>query len=230
MEGERRTMSLAGGVAGRGWLHASGTHIDAHEFADIIVKERLGGALSPADTDALAEYVARAIPKLQSPKVDAALVTQGKSIFANKCAGCHSGDKMTSGNPDSANEWLGGLAAGPMLYDVGTVSDDSHVILGTFFESILPPLEGKLFHELRGDRDLGPDDFVQQTLDFRPRPVRKASEFKAPSLVNVWNNVVFFHDGRFDKLDDVVGYLNKQLTLNMTADDQKAVIEYLRTL
>lgn len=230
MEGERRTMSLVGGVAGRGWLHASGTHVDAHEFADIIVKERLGGSLSAEDTNALAEYVARGIPRLQSPKVDAPLAAKGKTVFQQKCSGCHMGEAFTSGNPDPNNEWGGGLASGPTLYDVGTVTDDAHVILGTFFESILPPLEGQLFKELRGDRDLGPDDFVQQTLDFRPRPERKGNEFKAPALTNVWDNVVFFHDGRYDKMEDVVKYFNTKLNLNMTDDDQKAVIEYLKTL
>jgi YVTN family beta-propeller protein len=230
MEGERRTMSLYGGVAGRGWLHASGTHIDAHEFADIIVTERLGGSLSPEDTDALAEYVSRGIPKLQSPKVDAALAEKGKAVFAGKCSGCHAGDAMSSGNPDPGNSWGGGLESGPSLYDVGTATDDAHVILGPFFESLMPPLEAQLFKELRGDRDLGPDDFVQQTLDFRARPPRKAGELKAPSLINVWDNVLFFHDGRFEKMEDAVGYLNKTLQLGMSEDDTKAVVEYLKTL
>jgi YVTN family beta-propeller protein len=230
MEGERRTISLFGGVAGRGWLHASGTHIDAHEFAEIIVKERLGGSLSPEDTDALAEYLSRGIPRLQGPKVDAALAGKGKAVFASKCAGCHAGEAMTSGNPDATNPWGGGLESGPGLYDVGTATEDAQVILGTFFESLMPPLERQLFKELRGDRALGPDDFVQQTLDFRARPPRKAGELKAPSLVNVWDNAVFFHDGRFDKMEDAVGYLNKTLQLGMSADDSRAVVEYLKTL
>ena len=230
MEGERRTMSLRGGVAGRGWLHAMGTHKDASEFAGIIVKERLGGDLSEADTRALARWIAFGIPKLQHPVVDDALAAKGEAVFQKACSGCHSGEAMTSGDPDPANELGGGKDSGPRLYDVGTKSDDAHVLVGPFFESLFPPLEAQIFHELRGDRDLGPDDFVQQTFDFRPRPPRKAAEFKAPSLVNVWDSALFFHDGRYDDLGAAVDHLDDALSLGLSADDRRAVLEYLRTL
>ena len=230
MEGERRTMSLYGGVAGRGWLHAMGTHRDAHEFADTIVRERLGGALSPKDTDALAQYLAFGIPRLQTPVVDETLAAAGAQVFADKCASCHAGDALTSGRPDPDSDLGGGLESGPTLHDVGTFSKDSHILLGSFFESLFPPLDGMVLAEMRGDRDLGQGDFLQQTLDFRPRPARKASEFKAPSLVNVWDNVVYFHDGRFDDLADVIDHLDETLRLSLGADDKQAVLEYLRTL
>ncbi len=207
-----------------------GTHSDAEEFASIIVKERLGGDLSPEDTRALAFWVAKGIPKLQSPKVDNALAEQGKAVFGAKCQSCHQGEQMTSGHPDENSELGGGSKEGPYLYDVGTFSDDSHVILGTFFESLFPPLEAQLFKALRGDRDLGPDDFVQLTLDFRARPPRKANEMKAPSLVNVWEQAVFFHDGRYDNLEDVIDHLDKNLALELSGSDKTAVVEYLKTL
>lgn len=230
MEGERRTMSLRGGVAGRGWLHAMGTHIDASEFASIIVKERLGGDLSAADTDALASWIAFGIPKLQPPQTDETLVAQGAEVFAKKCASCHQGEEHTSGQPDSGNPYGGGVEEGPYLYDVGTYSEDSHVILGTFFESLFPPLEAQLFKALRGDRDLGSEDFVQQTLDFRARPSRKATEYKAPSLTNVWDHSIFFHDGRYDNLGDVIDHLDENLSLDLSDGDKTAVLEYLKTL
>ena len=230
MEGERRTMSLRGGVAGRGWLHAMGTHADAREFVDTIVRERLGGDLAASDSAALARYVAFGIPRLQSPRVDATLAAAGEKVFAAKCAGCHQGAQRTSGNPDASSPLGGGAASGPVLYDVGTATEDAHVILGTFFESLFPPLEAKLFKELRGDRDLGPGDFAQMTLDFRARPVRKRTEFKAPSLVDVWDNAIFFHDGRYDSLDGVVKHLDEALGLGLSSGDRGAVVEYLRTL
>jgi mono/diheme cytochrome c family protein len=230
MEGERRTTSLRGGVAGRGWLHASGTHVDAAEFADVIVRERLGGDLDDADQDALAQYIARGIPKLQGPRVNAALAGRGKSIFQQKCASCHSGEKLSSGNPDPASPYGGGIAKGPSLYDIGTAVDDAHALFGTFFESILPPLDAQLFKELRGDRDLGPDDFVQKTLDFRARPARARGQLKAPSLDNVWDNVVFFHHAQTASIEEAVHYLNQTLMLGMTDADELAVIEYLKTL
>ncbi|MBK8258277.1 MAG: hypothetical protein IPK82_37115 [Polyangiaceae bacterium] len=230
MEGERRTTSLYGGVAGRGWLHAQGTHHDVTEFATVVVTERLGGNLSPDDTDALAQWVAFGIPKIQTPTVDETLAEQGKGVFEQKCAGCHMGEKFTSGNPDPDNEFGGGKESGPIFYNVGTLSENSHVLIGTFFESLFPPLESQLLKELRGDRDLGDSDFVQETLDFRPRPNRKAVDLKAPALVNVWDNAVFFHDGRYDNLNDVIKHLNDNLSLDLSAADQKAVIEYVKTL
>ncbi|MEP7120989.1 MAG: hypothetical protein ABJE95_08775 [Byssovorax sp.] len=230
MEGERRTISLAGGVAGRGWLHASATHVDASEFSSTIVTERLGGHLTPEDTKAMSKFISFGIPRLQGPRVDEALAATGKAVFQKSCSGCHAGEKMTSGNPDPKNEWGGGIASGPTLFDVGTRTDNASAILGTFFESLFPPLESKLLKTLRGDRDLGPGDFVQETLDFRQRPARKAGALKAPSLVNAWDNVVFFHDGRFDKIEDAVHYLNDHLDLGLSATDEHAVVEYLRTL
>ena len=186
---------------------------------DTIVRERLGGISAASDSAALARYVAFGIPRLQSPRVDTALAAQGQKVFAAKCAGCHQGMQMTSGNPDASSPLGGGAASGPMLYDVGTATDDAHVILGTFFESLFPPLEAKLFKALRGDRDLGPGDFVQTTLDFRPRPARERSEFKAPSLVGVWDNAIFFHDGRYDSLDGAVQHLDETLSLGLSKED-----------
>jgi cytochrome c peroxidase len=107
------------------------------------------------------------------------------------------------------------MESGPILFDIGTATDDAHVMIGTFFESLLPDTEARLFRELRGDRDLGEGDWVQTVLDFRQRPSRARGQFKAPSLVNVWENAVFFHDGRFDSLDEVVGFFDGYLSLGL---------------
>jgi len=230
VEGERRTMSLRGGTAGRGWLHASATHQSVMDFSTTIVEQRLGGVPDAMTSETLAKYVAFGIPKLQGPTVNETLAAQGEKIFAMRCAGCHQGPTFDSGQTDPNHPYGGGLDSGPVLYDVGTKTDAAGMLFGTFFESIFPPAQAEFLALVRGDRDLGAADPLQGILDFRPRPERKAGQFKAPSLVNVWDNVVFFHDGRFDKLDQVVDYLNKQLNLTMSADDQKAVIEYLKTL
>lgn len=230
MEGERRTMSLRGGVAGRGWLHSSATHIDAAEFAEIIVKERLGGNLSKPDIAALAKYVAVGIPKLQGPPVDDALAQRGQALFVQKCSGCHSGAQLTSGKPAPSDPLGGGDTSGPILFDIGTATDNAFVSLPKFVERTLPPLEKELVSKLRGDRDLGTGDRVQEILDFRARPDRKRGQLKAPSLTNTWDNVLYFHDGRFETLDEVLGYLNDKLGLGLSKDDQRAVIEYLKTL
>lgn len=229
MEGERRTMSLRGGVAGRGWLHASGTHRDIREFVDVVVAERLGGELREDELDALARYVAHGIPRLQPPVVDAALAARGGRLFEDYCSECHAGEERTSGNPDPSSPWGGGLDS-PELHDVGTASDDARVVLGTFFESLLSAEEAELLSALRGDRDLGGEDPVQSMLGFRPRPARARGMLKAPSLTNAWDGVVFFHDGRFTELSDAVHYLNISQGLALGADDERALVEFLRTL
>ncbi len=48
--------------------------------------------------------------------------------------------------------------------------------------------------------------------------------------MNVWDNALFFHDGRYDTLADAVGHIDAALMLGLSADDKKAVLEYLRTL
>ena len=230
MEGERRTMSLAGGVAGRGWLHASGTHRDAAEFVEIIVQERLFGELSEEDYAAMAEYVAFGIPKLQAPPTDESLVARGEELFQAKCASCHFGERMTSAMPDPEDPLGGGMESGPLIFDVGTQTDSASALLGTFFEALLPAEDAALLDAIRGDRELGANDWVQEALDFRPRPDRAAGEFKAPTLANVWHNVLFFHDGRYDELDEVVEHFNQQLGLGLSGDDREAIVEYLKTL
>ena len=67
-------------------------------------------------------------------------------------------------------------------------------------------------------------------LGFRPRPARARGMLKAPSLTNAWDGVVFFHDGRFTELSDAVHYLNTSQGLALSADDERALVEFLRTL
>lgn len=229
MEGERRTMSLLGGVAGRGWLHSTATHIDAHEFADIIVKERLGGDLSAEDVDALASYVAHGIPRLQVPAVDETLASRGGELFQQHCTSCHTGEKLTSGMP-VAGDYGGGDPAGPGLFDVGTATDAAYVTMPQFFESLFPPTEANILTLVRGDRDLGEGDELQMLLDFRQRPNRARGFFKATALVDVWENAVFFHDGRYDDLHDVVRHFDEHLSLGLSDADVEALVEHLKTL
>ena len=205
MEGERRTVSLAGGVAGRGWLHQSATHRNALEFSKIIVKERLGGTgLSDEDADALARFIAFGIPRSQSPVVDASLASAGQAVFAQHCTSCHQGAALTSGSPDPSDAYGGGGANEPMLLDVGDATDSAGAILGPAYTAMFPPVGAKLFAELRGDRALGDGDPVQQLLGFRARPNRARGQLKAPSLVGVWDRVLFFHDGHQSDLDAAV--------------------------
>jgi YVTN family beta-propeller protein len=231
MEGERRTMSLYGGVAGRGWLHQSGTHTDALEFAEIIVPERLGGSgLNHDDYTALAEYLSRHIPTLQGPKVDAVRAARGQVLFQQACASCHAGPSYSGGMPDPENKWGGGGTNAPILVDVGTTTSNARVLIPSFFTQRLPSPAREIYDLLRGDRDLGSTDPVQEILGFRPRPDRKRNEIRPPSLNGVWDYTVFFHDGRYEKLEDVMEHLNQNLGLGLSKDDLADVTEYVKTL
>ena len=230
MEGERRTLGLWGGVGTRGWLHASATHRSAVDFATSIVKERLGGSgLDDGDVAALSSYLARGIPIVQRPATDAALVARGKTLFDAHCLGCHAGPDGGGGNADAADPYGGGAAGGPSLANVGSATDWAHVTLGEAYTHLFPPTARDVLNLLRGDRDLGDGDAVQQTLMFDPRPNRQRGSFKPATLVDVWENGVFLHDARFTSLDDVVAYFDTQLGLGLGADDQRALVEYLKS-
>jgi DNA-binding beta-propeller fold protein YncE len=231
MEGERRTLSLHGGVAGRGWLHQSGTHKDILEFVEIVVPERLGGSgLSPQDYNSLARYVGWHIPKLQAPAVDPAQAARGSQLFSKNCSGCHTGPTLTGGQPDSTDPWLGGSKAGPILTDIGTATSSAGVLIPSFFTSRLPAPANELYELLRGDRTLGSTDPAQEILGFRARPDRKRGDIRPPALTNVWDYSAFFHDGRYSKLEEVIDYLNSTLGLSLSEPDKHDLIAFLRTL
>ncbi len=230
-EGERRTLHLRGGVAGRGWLHQMGTHRDILEFVKTVVPERLRGTgLSESDYQALAEYVAFHIPKLQSPPTDPDKVMRGQALFQRNCVGCHSGDKATGGEVDPTDPFGGGMTTGPQLYDVGTTTRNAFVAIPSFFTSRLPPPASTLYELIRGDRALGDADPVQMTLGFRARPNRSANRFRPPSLVNVWDYSVFFHSGAEPTLRGAVVFLNSQLSLALSDPQIDDLVEYLKTL
>ena len=230
MEGERRTIGLWGGIGARGWLHASGTHRSAVDFATAIVKERLGGSgLDDGDVHALSEYLARGIVTLQRPATDPTRVARGKKLFDADCAGCHRGADGGSGNVDASDPYGGGVGSGPSLFDVGSASDWAHVTLGQAYTHLFPPTARQVLDLLRGDRDLGASDAVQQTLAFDPRPDRKRGQLKAATLVDTWEQTFYFHDARFTSLDEVVSYFNDRLALSLDAAAQADLVEYLKT-
>ena len=224
MEGPRRTMSLRGGVADRGWLHSSATHTNAREFVETIVPERLGGKLNEEDTAAMAAYLERGVAKLQSPRVDPVLAGRGQELFAANCASCHRGAASTSGVKADGT---------PRLYDIGTVNTDHGVSAGRFANKLVglaDPKSQEIAESLVGDRALGGDDAVQKLLDYRPRPVRSAGQFKAPSLVNAFDNAVFLHDASVGTLREAIQHVSDKLGLSFNHGDIDALEAYVKTL
>ena len=232
VEGERRSNSLRGGTAGRGWLHYSATHANIDDFLKVVLPERLGGAgLDEADAEALSTYIAYGIPTIQGPAVDAELALQGQELFNAQCATCHQGDTYSSGNPESSEPYGGSFKTTPaILFDIGTGEESSGVILGAPFAAIFPEPAGSLLTLLGGDRALGEGDLVERILKFDPRPTRPAGQFKAPSLVNVWDEALLLHNGRFTNLEDLIRYKRDQLSLSFSDEEITALIEYLKTI
>jgi hypothetical protein len=231
MEGERRTIGLWGGTRSRGWLHASATHGSSYDFATTIVHDRFGGTgLTPEDADALASYVADGIPVLQTPPVDPVLAATGKTLFQQSCSMCHGANDEGSGRPAAGSPYGNGDPNGPGLYDVGSATAWAGVTLGTPYTNLFAPATKTVLVDLRGDRELGPNDPVEQTLAFTPRPERARGAFKAGQLTNVWENAVFFHDGRVASLVDAVRDIAPRVGVTLSDDDVTALVAYLTTL
>jgi DNA-binding beta-propeller fold protein YncE len=231
IDGERRTTSLRGGVGGRGWLKAKATNRNAREVADGLSRELLGGSgLSDADLDALGSYVAWGIPRLQAPVTDAGLAGQGAELFNQYCTACHM-DAFTELGRRAELPEFGGAGTDAILWDVGTRTDYAGASMGKAHQDLFArvPVFGEIFVAVVGDRAFRPDDVVFTKLHARPRPVRSAEEFKAPSLVNVWDNALFFHDGRFHELRQAVEYMSDVNAFDLDEQQISAVVEYLRT-
>lgn len=230
IDGERRTLSLRGGVGGRGWLKAKATNRDAREIADQFSRQLLGGTgLSDTDLDALATYLAWGIPRLQAPPTDPQRVAQGATLFAEHCTSCHMDAATELARRDELPPFGG--APAPQLYDVGTRTDYAGASMGKAHQDLFKrvPVFGEVFTAVVGDRAYTEDDVVFKLLAATPRPHRTAEEFKAPSLVNTWDNALFYHDGRFHDLRAAVEYMVALTNVSLTDDETAALVEYLRT-
>ena len=229
IEGERRTPSLRGSVGSRGWLHSKATITDAYEFVTTASVERFGGTgLNESDADAFANYIAWHIPRLQAPVTDPELAARGKAIFSENCTGCH---KEAAGQhgPTAARPYGGGELN---LHNVGTRTRYAGAAMGEAFQKLfmMDPIRGPVLTAVVGDRAFKPDDIVFTSLKASPRPERSAGQFKPPSLVNVWDNVLFFHDARFTELRQAVRYMADENFIPLTDPEVDAIVEYLRTL
>jgi mono/diheme cytochrome c family protein len=185
----------------------------------VIVPERLGGSLSDEDFSALADYLDNGIPKLQNPRVDPDLAKQGEVLFQRECSRCH-----TSQSPSPS------VSAAPVVHDIGSATSSAHVILGPLLTMNFPKPAQTVFDTVRGDRDLGGKDAVQQVLAFRPRPERQRGQFKAPALSNVFDYSVFFHDARATSLDQAIRDMSDHIGLTLDDGDRAALAAYLKTL
>ena len=58
----------------------------------------------------------------------------------------------------------------------------------------------------------------------------KGKAYRTTPLRGLWQHPPYFHDGSAEKLDDVVEHYNKQLTLKLTDEEQKDLVQYLMSL
>lgn len=97
--GQRRTMSLAGGVSSRAPFHWGGEFPTGAALVQSTFEHRMGGReLGTAEIDRLFHWLDRLRPVVTTTGADAATLERGRASFeARGCAGCHSGPALTNG-------------------------------------------------------------------------------------------------------------------------------------
>jgi cytochrome c peroxidase len=64
-------------------------------------------------------------------------------------------------------------------------------------------------------------------VDHRQHDVGSGGLFKTPTLLNADFNAPYFHDGRYDRLDQVVGHFDRTYELALTPQDRSDLTAYL---
>ena len=64
-------------------------------------------------------------------------------------------------------------------------------------------------------------------VDHRQHDVGTGGLFKTPTLLNADFNAPYFHDGRYDRYDQVVAYFDRFFDLGLTPQDQRDLVAYL---
>ena len=64
-------------------------------------------------------------------------------------------------------------------------------------------------------------------VDHQQHDIGSGGLFKTPTLLNADFNAPYFHDGRFDTYDQVVGFFDQAFELGLTAQDRADLVAYL---
>jgi cytochrome c peroxidase len=67
-------------------------------------------------------------------------------------------------------------------------------------------------------------------VDHKVHDVGTGGFFKTKTLVNANFNAPYFHDGRFDTFDEVVGYFDKHYDLGLSGAERADLVAYLETI
>ncbi len=225
-QGPRDTPTNAGGLLDTGFLFRAADRNQVEDYWKTIDVEQ-GGHFSIDDPsqkallDALAAYVNYAIPTPVPPSTDtshglegrplADLRAKGAAVFARVgCETCHRGPARTDsgeGNP---------------------ALDLSSPVVSS------PTLGGVLLHDVGTCVTSGPwPDVAHDDIQGDPRG---ACAFDTPALRGLWDSAPYLHDGSAARLEDVLPSMLKasaapgQPSPTLSADDQQALIEFLRSL
>lgn len=67
-------------------------------------------------------------------------------------------------------------------------------------------------------------------VDRKVHDIGTGGYFKTKTLINAKFNAPYFHDGRFDSFEEVVGYFDKHYELGLSASEQSDLVAYLDTI
>ncbi|HTR56334.1 MAG TPA: hypothetical protein VMJ10_36925 [Kofleriaceae bacterium] len=206
-QGPRDTPSNAGGMIGTGFLFRTADRTQVQDYWRTINIEQGGSFDSTAQADLLAAletFVDHAMPLPIPPTTDPAKVARGMQIFndpAVACSTCHSGPRFTDSGAGNPTLDL----SGPVNLHDGTASG-----LGTCVTTGYP-------------------DVAHADIDGDPRA---ACMFDTPSLSGVASTPPYLHDGSAPTLHDVLEQTRGKMgdITSLSADDEDALVEYLRSL
>jgi cytochrome c peroxidase len=215
-QGPRDTPSNAGGTHDTGFLFRTADRTKVQDYWLTINTEQGGhfaatGVQAPL-LDALADFVNDALPAPAAPSTDethtlrgdalTALRAQGEGVFTSAgCAVCHSGPAKTdSGMGNPALD----LAGTVLLHDVGTC-----VTSGAWPDVAHHAIDGS---------------------------ARGACAFDTPALRGLADSAPYLHDGSAQTLEATLPVMLRAAaaadatTKTLSADEQTALVEYLRSL
>jgi YVTN family beta-propeller protein len=222
-QGPRDTPTNAGGLLDTGFLFRTADRTQVQDYWKTIDVEQ-GGAFNIHNAaqvpllDALADFVNYAIPTPVPPTTDPTLVARGAIVFDQTgCGACHAGPARTDSGMGNTALVMGQAAT---------------ALAGPIVSTATPG--GVLLHDVGTCVTAGPwPDVVHNDLDGDARP---ACAFDTPQLRGLVDSAPYLHDGSAATLADVLPVM-LQATVPagtppplLSADDQQALIEFLRSL
>jgi hypothetical protein len=210
-QGPRDTPTNAGGMINTGFLFRTADRTQVQDYWRTINTEQ-GGSFDPNDAadgtllNAIATYVNYGIPFPVPPTTNAELVAKGALIFTGiGCVRCHDGPRLTdSGSMNSGLDLSGAIVSSPAPDTVLL-----HNVGTCDMTSVFP--------------DVAHDDIQGDPRD--------PCAYDTPSLNGLASTPPYMHDGSSPTIQDAVHRMYPAANVApLDADDEAALVEYLRSL